>query len=123
VLRRIHHRREVLVAHRNARTTLYARHLIVARYQAGWPAARIAEQLRVSRATVYKWLARHRDEGDTGLTDRSCRPHTSPTRLPADREQEILGGALTAEQLAVLAPALGALRSDLERRRSGLPAG
>ena len=37
--------------------------------------------------------------------------------------QEILGAAVTAAQLAALAPALGALRSDLERRRLGLPAG
>jgi len=33
------------VAHRNARTTVYARQLIVERHRAGWPAVRIAEQL------------------------------------------------------------------------------
>ena len=42
------------MAHANARTDLYARRLMVSRYAAGWPAARIAEQLGVSRATVYK---------------------------------------------------------------------
>ena len=76
--------------HANARTTLYARHLIVQRHQAGWPAARIAEQLGISRATVHKWIRRHRDEGNAGLADRSSRPHHSPTRLTAATEAQIL---------------------------------
>jgi MarR family transcriptional regulator, multiple antibiotic resistance protein MarR len=37
--------------------------------------------------------------------------------------QEILGAAVTAEQLSALSQALGALRSDLERRHLGRPAG
>ena len=37
--------------------------------------------------------------------------------------QEILGGAVTPEELTVLSLTLGALRSDLERRHLGLPAG
>jgi hypothetical protein len=37
--------------------------------------------------------------------------------------QELLGGSVTAAELEVLARAPGALRSDLERRRLGLPAG
>jgi len=37
--------------------------------------------------------------------------------------QEILGQAVTPEGLTALSLALGALRSDLERRRLGLPAG
>jgi DNA-binding MarR family transcriptional regulator len=37
--------------------------------------------------------------------------------------QEMLGGAVTPEQLTALSRALGALRSDLERRHVGLPAG
>lgn len=37
--------------------------------------------------------------------------------------QEILGGAVTPEELTALSLALGTLRSDLERRHPGLPAG
>jgi DNA-binding MarR family transcriptional regulator len=37
--------------------------------------------------------------------------------------QEILGAAVTPEQLTALSLALGALRSDLERRHLGLPTG
>lgn len=68
------------MAHRDARTTVYARGLIVERYRAGWPAARVAEQLGISCATVHKWLARFEAEGEAGLADRSSRPRSSPTR-------------------------------------------
>jgi transposase InsO family protein len=44
----------------------------------GWPQARVAELLQVSRATVGKWVARYRLEGIDGLTDRSSRPHRCP---------------------------------------------
>jgi MarR family transcriptional regulator, multiple antibiotic resistance protein MarR len=37
--------------------------------------------------------------------------------------QEILGEAVTSDELTALAQALGGLRSDLERRQLGLPAG
>ena len=37
--------------------------------------------------------------------------------------QEILGGALTPDELTALALALNALRTDLERRHLGLPTG
>jgi MarR family multiple antibiotic resistance transcriptional regulator len=37
--------------------------------------------------------------------------------------QEILGGAVTPEELTALSLALGALRADLERRHLGLPTG
>lgn len=37
--------------------------------------------------------------------------------------QEILGEAVTSDELSALAVALGALRSDLERRQLGLPTG
>ena len=37
--------------------------------------------------------------------------------------QEILGGAVTPEELTALSLALAALRSDLERRNLGLPTG
>ena len=37
--------------------------------------------------------------------------------------QELLGGAIASDELAALSLTLGALRSDLERRRLGLPAG
>lgn len=78
------------MAHANARTNVYARRLMVSRSAAGWPAAQIAEQLGVSRATVHKWLRRYSEAGDAGLTDRSSRPRRMPARTPARVEARVL---------------------------------
>jgi transposase len=83
--------KEALGVHRRAKLTVLGRRLLVQRITAeGWPVARAAEAQGISVATAYKWLGRWRVEGDAGLADRSCRPHTSPRRLPAAREQAIL---------------------------------
>jgi transposase InsO family protein len=104
------------VAHRNARTTVYARQLIVERHLAGWPAARIAEQLGISRATVHKWIRRYREHGWAGLQDRSSRPHTSPTRTPPQVEDQILALRRSAHRGPVfLARALGLVASTVGR--------
>lgn len=47
------------------------------------PVEEAAERFTVSVRTVYKWLARHRDEGVRGLQDRSSRPSSSPRKLAA----------------------------------------
>ncbi len=103
------------MSHRNARTTVYARQLIVERHQAGWPQARIAEQLGVSRPTVHKWIHRYRTEGQAGLADRSSRPHTTPTRTQAAIEAQILdlrererrGAVYLAGELGLVASTVG----------------
>lgn len=79
------------MAHPNARLSVFGRQLLVSRVVVQrWPAAEVAEQLGVSRATVYKWLRRYRAEGQAGLLDRSCRPHRSPRRLPDQQLAAIL---------------------------------
>jgi transposase InsO family protein len=78
------------VSHGNARTTFHGRLLIVRRHQAGWPKAHIASAMGISRNCVRRWIARHAEEGEAGLLDRSSRPHTSPTRTPASVEERIL---------------------------------
>ena len=83
------------MAHRRARLTVFGRQLLVARVQAGWPAAHVAEQLGISRATAYKWVRRYRAEGEAGLEDRSSRPRRSPRRLPPAVEAEILAARAT----------------------------
>ncbi len=72
------------------RLSVFSRQLLVRRVQAGWPAALVAEQLGISRATAYKWVRRYRIEGEPGLLDRSSRPHRSPRRLTEAAEAEIL---------------------------------
>jgi transposase InsO family protein len=79
------------MAHPRAKLTVQGRWLLVQRIcQQGWPPARAAQAQGVSTATAYKWLGRWRAEGQAGLADRSCRPHTSPRQLPPAREQAIL---------------------------------
>jgi transposase InsO family protein len=89
-LSKAHIRPEVLVAHRNARTTVHGRKLIVARHQAGWRQAHIAAAMGISRTCVRTWITRYAAEGEAGLVDRSSRPHTSPTRTPAEVADRII---------------------------------
>jgi transposase InsO family protein len=42
----------------------------------------------VSCRTAYKWLARFKAEGPSGLLDRSSRPHHSPLACPAQQVQQ-----------------------------------
>jgi transposase InsO family protein len=65
------------------------------RVQAGWPAAHVAEQLGISRATAYKWVRRYRAEGPSGLEDRTSRPHRSPRKVADAVEAEILAARAT----------------------------
>lgn len=72
------------------RLSVFSRQLLVHRVAAGWPAAHVADQLGISRATAYKWVRRYRAEGEDGLRDRSSRPRRSPRRLSDAVEAEIL---------------------------------
>jgi transposase len=82
------------VAHANARTTVYARRLIVSRVLAGHRPGEVAKQLGVSRATVYKWVRRWRAEGEAGLADRSSRPHRIPRRTSPETTAAIIAARL-----------------------------
>ena len=67
--------------HPNAKTTPHTRQLIVQRVaRQGWTASEVAQAVGVSVRTVFKWLARFRDEGRAGLLDRPSVPHRSPAR-------------------------------------------
>lgn len=78
------------MSHPKAKLTVAGRQLLVDRVAEGWPAAHVADQLGISRATAYKWLHRFREGGEAGLADRSSRPHGSPRRLAADVEAAVL---------------------------------
>jgi transposase InsO family protein len=66
----------------------------VERVLQGHQAGEVAKQLGVSRATVYKWVRRHREEGLAGLLDRSSRPRRSPRRTPLEVELRIVRARL-----------------------------
>ena len=56
----------------------------------GWPTARAAERMNVSRPTARKWVRRFEAEGEAGLEDRPATAHRRPHRLSAERERVIL---------------------------------
>jgi transposase InsO family protein len=112
------------VAHANARTTVYARKLIVDRVLAGHRPGEVAKQLGVSRQTVYKWVRRWRAEGWAGLADRSSRPHRMPRRtsvettavIVAARRAHHAGPVRLAAILGIAASTIGAVLA-----RAGMP--
>lgn len=78
--------------HANARLTPQGRALLVHRISVERrPVADAARAAGISERTARKWLARHRAEGPRGLSDRTSRPHRSPTRTPNERQRAILG--------------------------------
>jgi transposase InsO family protein len=71
--------------HANARLTPLGRQLLCERIRLeGWPVEEAAQAANVSVRTAYRWLARY-DAGEP-MTDRSSRPHASPTRTPVKVE-------------------------------------
>jgi len=91
--------------HRNAKTTLHTRALLVLRVrQLQWPAAEAASAAGIATRTAYKWLARHRAGGHVALHDRSSRPHRQPRRTDASVIAAIVAARherLTAWAIAV----------------------
>jgi transposase InsO family protein len=81
---------EVLVVNAKPRLSPWSRLQLVERVLAGRPAAHVAAEMAVSRATAYKWLARYRAEGSVGMLDRSSRPRSCPTRTDAALEAAIV---------------------------------
>ncbi|MFE9628332.1 IS481 family transposase [Streptomyces sp. NPDC006527] len=76
------------MSHRNVRLTVHGRRLLVERVRAGRPVAHVAAEMGISR-TAHKWLRRWRSEGESGLRDRSGRPHRTPHRTPATAETRV----------------------------------
>ncbi len=81
---------EVLMSHRNARLTPFARRLIVERVQAGQPVSHVAKAMGVSRQCAHRWINRFDEDGNDGLEDRSSRPHSSPNQTAPDVEERVL---------------------------------
>src|SRR5918996_1202061 len=66
------------------------RYLVEAHLREGRSVAELAETHGVHRSWIHKLLARYRAEGDAGLETRSRRPHTSPSAVPTELEDEIV---------------------------------
>jgi transposase InsO family protein len=69
----------------------------------GWSVTAAAEAAGVSERTLYRWLARWRAEGPSGLVDRRSAPGRIPHKTPVDRVRAICRlrqGRLTAAEIA-----------------------
>jgi len=75
--------------HGNAELSLNKRRRLVQRVAEGWTLTKAAEAAEVSVRTARKWVRRHRADGESGLLDRSSRPHSSPSATPEQRVQLI----------------------------------
>ena len=76
--------------HHNARLTFRGRELLVKRIvEQGLRVEEAAQASGVSVRTAYKWLMRYRQEGITGLYDRSSRPRHCPHQTSAHRHQSL----------------------------------
>lgn len=109
--------------HASARTCPNSRRLLVRRVrEEGWSVMAAAEAAGVSDRTVYRWLARWREEGQEGLLDRSSRPHRSPRRLPERTVEAIRSLRKLRMTAAQIAEALGVALStvSLWLKRIGL---
>jgi transposase InsO family protein len=109
--------------HGNARSCPNSRRLLVRRIEEeGWSLMAAAEAAGISERTARKWLARWREEGETGLLDRSSAPKRVPSRLPADRVAAIEALRRLRMTAAEIAEALGMALSTVSRwlKRIGL---
>src|SRR5258706_3440998 len=90
--------------HKNAPLTPVGRAELVRRVLVeGQARSAVASDLGVCERTVRKWVERYGAEGEAGLTDRSSRPHRSPSRTPAPieaRVAELRRQRWTGEQIA-----------------------
>ena len=76
--------------HANAKTCPNSRRLLVERVETrGWSVTAAAEAAGVSERTVFRWLARWREQGEAGLADRCSAPRRIPHRTPRRREAAI----------------------------------
>lgn len=75
--------------HKNARLTPSGRVLMLQRVAAGEAPRQVAASVGISVRTLYKWQARYRSEGESGLLDRTSRPHRIPRRISRAKRRAI----------------------------------
>lgn len=66
------------------------RQMIELHKQGKMTAPAIAEIFGISVKTFYKWKRRFREKGETGLVNRSSRPHQSPRRASSELEAQVI---------------------------------
>ena len=106
-------------SHRNAKTNVYQRQLLIQRVRhEGWTQAAAAAAAGVSVRTVAKWVAR----AASSLADRSSRPHRQPRRTSLTAEATIVAVRRTRATAWEISRVLRMPRSTVTRvlQRVGL---
>ncbi len=109
--------------HSGARSCRASRVLLVRRIrEEGWRIEQAAGAAGLSRRSVFKWLRRYREQGESGLADRSSRPHRMPRTTPSEWQQVIVELRQTRMTGARIAAHLGRPRSTVAviLQRAGL---
>ena len=109
--------------HKHARLTPRGRALLVERILVqGLRIEEAAHAAGVSVRTAYKWLKRYREEGPTGLVDRSSRPQTCPHATPPAIVAQVLEQRRSRRTYRQIAQRLPVAPSTIARllRRAGL---
>ncbi len=109
--------------HPNTRLTSYTRGRMMQEYVRGAPAKGLAQRYGISRTTFYRWRKRFLTEGERGLQNRSCRPHSVRYRLTSAQADRVVGLRLSSRLGPLrLMPLLGVPPTTLYRclRRRGL---
>ncbi|MGA9533159.1 MAG: IS481 family transposase [Anaerolineales bacterium] len=50
----------------------------------------LAERVSISRKTAYKWINRHKEQGQAGLEDQPRRPKSCPWQTPSEIAEELI---------------------------------
>jgi transposase InsO family protein len=74
----------------------------------------LCAEYEISRPTGYLWVRRYRQQGVQGIAELSRKPHRSPTRTDATREQRVV-------QARLRYPDWGARKLKVVLEREGLP--
>lgn len=77
-------------SHKHERLTRMGRALLVSRVlEMGWTVVAASHAAGISCRTGYKWLARFKAEGPSGLLDRSSRPKRMPRAMSAEEQSSL----------------------------------
>jgi transposase InsO family protein len=113
------------MAHANARLNIHGRLLLIDRVlNQGWAVAHAARAMGISRQCAHRWVNRYQQSGPEALVDRSSRPHRTPSRTPADLEDQIVALRRTRRRgQGWIGAELGVAPRTVHRvlRRHGMP--
>lgn len=102
--------------HKGARLSPYSRALLVKRIvEGGLRIEEAAQAAGVSERTAYKWLRRFREEGISGLVDRSSRPHASPHATSEMQVAQVIARRRARQTYRTIAQALAMAPSTVGR--------